>query len=466
MKDIHKVVSGFINTNKLINKRDNLILGISGGADSMMLLHYFYTHREYYDVTLKVAHIHHGIRESAELDAKLVKDTCERYNIPFFRHDCNIKELSKERGMSEEEVGRQERYSFFISLSNENAKIVTAHNMNDQAETMMMRFFRGTDVKGLGGIPPKRDGIIIRPLLCITRKEIEEYCSINNIAYRDDETNFIPVYTRNKIRLKCTPYIEETINPALVRVLGEHSALYREQEDFLSKYTQEIYLRLRVVDEDRVLLDNEKLKNEHIYIQKRIIVQAIKEILGGLNNITSRHIDLCLTLVNSQSGKKVNLPSNINLYKIYNQIVISRSEQVNHRLSCSESTTYELPICLGKHIISWCNTTINLKLISVEEAVQKQENLYTKYIDYGKIKNSLQFRTRKPNDYMKIGVGTKKLKKIFIDDKVPTDKRESTPLIADGSEIVWIIGGRLNVDYYITANTTQVLEIQMANERE
>ncbi len=147
MKDIHKKISDFIDNNNLINKNDELILGVSGGADSMMMLHYFYTYREYYEITLKVAHIHHGIRDSAEIDAKLVEDTCNKYDIPFFRHNCNIKELSKERGLSEEEVGRQERYSFFISLSNLNAKIVTAHNMNDQAETMLMRFFRGTDVK-------------------------------------------------------------------------------------------------------------------------------------------------------------------------------------------------------------------------------------------------------------------------------------------------------------------------------
>ncbi len=338
--------------------------------------------------------------------------------------------------------------------------------MNDQAETMMMRFFRGTDVKGLGGIPPKRDEVIIRPLLCITRKEIESYCSINNVTYRDDETNFIPVYTRNKIRLKCTPYIEETINPSLVRVLGEHSALYQEQEDFMSKYTSDVYSKLKVVEENKILLNNHILQNEHIYIQKRIIAQAIREISGELRDITSRHIDLCLRLVNSQSGKKVNLPRNINFHKIYDQIVVTKYEKNNHNLSCSESATYELPLSLGEQYIARYNSVISLNLISVDEAVQKQENLYTKYIDYGKIKDSLQFRTRRPNDYMRIGIGTKKLKKIFTDDKVPVDRREVMPLIADGNEIVWIIGGRLNADYYITNNTTQVLEIQMANERE
>ncbi len=276
MLDVHHKIESFIKDNNLIDKGNELILGVSGGADSMMLLHYFYTNREYYGVSLKVAHIHHGIRESAEIDAKLVENTCNEYGIPFFRHNCNIYELSKETGMSEEEVGRQERYSFFISLLNQNGKIVTAHNMNDQAETMMMRFFRGTDIKGLGGIPPKRNDFIIRPLLSITRKEIEQYCSENNVTYRNDETNFVPIYTRNKIRLECTPYIEECINPSLVRVLGEHSKIYREQEEFLGQYVGGIYEDIRIIDGKSVILNYDKLISEHTYIQRRIILLAIE----------------------------------------------------------------------------------------------------------------------------------------------------------------------------------------------
>ena len=453
---IHKKIKRFIEENNLIEKGNELILGISGGADSMMLLHYFYTYQEEYQISLSVAHIHHGIRESADLDAALVEHTCKEYSIPFHRHNCNIKELAKQRKVSEEEIGREERYNFFISLLNPSAKIVTAHNMNDQAETMMMRFLRGTDIKGLAGILPKRDEII-RPLLCLTRGEIENYCERHKVVYRHDETNFLPIYTRNKIRLECMPYIEKAINPSVVKVLGEHSKLYREEEAFLESHTQNLYDEIVTYKNEELILDGNLLKSHHSYMQKRVLFMAIGELTGSQKDLCSKHLENCLGLLNGQSGKEIHLPGEITLRKIYDVLILSKTK--------TGQVTYARPLLLGIQDIPEAHLVVSLRLVSKEEIRGKNENLYTKYIDYGKIKNGLQIRTRKPEDYISIGTGTKKLKKLFIDDKISKDIRDYLPLIADGDEIIWITGGRLNTDYYVTKETTQVLEIQMMNER-
>lgn len=456
VEQIHEKIKRFVEKNELIEKGNELILGVSGGADSMMLLHYFYTYKEEYQVSLKVAHIHHGIRESANLDAALVEDNCKAYNIPFYRHDCNIKELAKQKKCSEEECGREERYNFFISLLNPGAKIVTAHNMNDQAETMMMRFFRGTDIKGLSGISPKREQII-RPLLGVTRKEIEDYCKTYEVPFRHDETNFMPIYTRNKIRLECTPYIERAINPSFIKVLGEHSQLYREEEEFLESHTTSLFEIVASQKGNEIFLDEKLLKTYHPYMQKRLFLMAIGKLTGSLKDVSSKHLENCLALMEGQSGKEIHLPEEVTLRKIYDKLILTKGKR--------QSVSYAKSLSLGIHEIEEANIVLSLKIVSKETIHQKSENIYTKYIDYGRIKNGLQIRTRQPEDYISLGTGKKKLKKMFIDDKISKDVRDGLPLIADGDEIIWVIGSRLNTNYYVTQETTKVLEIQMMNER-
>ena len=449
-RQVHKKIKAFILKHQLVSSGDELVLGVSGGADSMMLLHYFIVHKEEYGVTLKVAHIHHGIRETATLDAQLVERICSDYHIPFFRHDCNIKKLATERKISEEEAGREERYNFFISLLNVNGKIVTAHNMNDQAETMLMRFARGTDIKGLAGILPKRDQII-RPLLCLTRDEIEAYCKKQGISYRDDETNYEPIYTRNKVRLKWIPYIKEHLNPAVVTVLGRQSELYREEDEFLVEYTKELFNRCTTEKDGSVFLDEQIMRSLHVYMQKRVLLMAI-ESLAQRKNITSKHIESCLELFFLQVGKEVHLPYGLIARRDYKGILLMKASQ-------------ELDYCIklqeGVQFIEEAHLEVEIRRIDKERIGQNNEKIYTKYIDYGKIKNELQIRTRRASDYITLPGGSKKLKKLFTDDKISRAKRDTLPLIVDGSEVVWIIGNRLNSNYYITDDTKEALEIQI-----
>ncbi|MBP3887527.1 MAG: tRNA lysidine(34) synthetase TilS [Cellulosilyticum sp.] len=458
-KQVHEKVRAFIEKHKLISPGDELVLGVSGGADSMMLLHYFYLHQSLYNVKLKVAHIHHGLRQAADLDAQLVEESCQKYKIPFYRHDCNISEISKAKKLSEEETGRLERYNFFISLLNPNGKIVTAHNMNDQAETMLMRFARGTDVKGLAGILPRREQII-RPILCLTREEIEAYCMALQIPYRDDESNFKEIYTRNKIRLKCLPYIKEELNPSIISVLGRQSELYREEEDFLELHTKELYEKACEVSENQILIKLKAMENMHRYMQKRVILKAIEEMVGR-RDITTNHITSCVELMELQVGREIHLPYGLVVKKDYEELRLTKESRRNKE----ENTSFCLDLKEGIYHIPKAELTIEVRKCVYERINQNNENIYTKYIDYGKIKNGLQIRTRRASDYIKLKGGSKKLKKLFTDDKISKAIRDTLPLIADGDEIVWIVGNRLNIDYYITEQTDEILEIKILKER-
>ncbi len=451
-KTIENKVKNFIREYNLIQNGDNLVVGVSGGADSMMLLHFLYEHQAYYDIHIKVAHIHHGVRIEADSEAVFVEQVSKKWQLPYYRHNCNIKQLSKEKGLSEEEVGRIERYNFFISLSNDYSKIVTAHHMNDQAETLIMRFLRGTDLNGLGGIPPKR-GNIIRPLLCLKRTEIEDYCLYHGISYKDDHTNFTTIYTRNKVRLECIPYIEQNLNPNIVNLLGEHSHLYREGEEFLKNYTKEVFDKCVSKSGENVVIELATFQNYHKYIQKRVVLSAIEALNTVVKDITLKHLESIIGLTHLQSGKKICLPYNIIGYKEYNKLIIGYQKCVD--------LAYHYPINIGAKIIPEARVTIILTCVEKQAINQKNEKMYTKYIDYGKIRGELQMRTRLSHDYLVTQAGTKKLKKIFIDDKVPKILRDSMPLIADGEEIIWIIGSRLSVNYYVTEETKQVLEIKI-----
>ncbi len=451
-RKVEQKLQGYIERHELLKQGDEVVIGVSGGADSMMLFHYLYTHKQQYGIRIKVAHVHHGIREEAENDALYVEEVCKKWQVPFYRHDCNIKKLAKEWQISEEEAGREERYNFFISLLNQDGKIATAHNMNDQAETLMMRFIRGTDIKGLGGISPKR-GKIIRPLLCLTREEIESYCRTYDLGYKDDHTNFLPIYTRNKIRLQCIPYIQKEISPGVIRTLGEHSELYREEEDFLQEHTEGLFKACSSLIQDEVHLNIQLLNTYHSYMRRRVIILALYKLINKGKDITSKHIEAILGIVNGQSGKEVHLPYEIIVVKAYETLIFKKAQIAKQ--------AYHYKLSMGTQYIKEANFEIDLRIIESERIKQKAENIYTKYIDYGKMKNGFCIRTRQPYDYIQLSGGHKKLKKLFIDDKVPKTERDQVPLIAVGDEVVWVVGGKLNTNYYVTEETTEVLQIKI-----
>lgn len=290
----------------LIKDEDKVVVGVSGGPDSICLLNVL--HELKYNIC--VAHINHGLRENAVIDEKFVTDFCKSINVPCFVKRVKLKENLS--GMTLEEAGRKVRYDFFYEvMEKENCtKIATAHNSNDNAETVIMNIIRGSGMSGLKGIEPIRDDVIVRPLIECTRKEIEKYCLNKNLNPRHDESNDETIYTRNKIRLELIPYIEKNINSNVVSNINRMSEIISDEERFIKEQVDISYEACMVKEFDDKLVCNLKEFNKlDNVIKRRLIIKFIIKVLGNAKDIERVHIEDILKLCSNNIGKKYTMPN-------------------------------------------------------------------------------------------------------------------------------------------------------------
>lgn len=445
---IHKVFD-FIKQNRILEDGDSVLLGVSGGADSVCMLYVLDALKDKMSLKLSVVHINHMIRGEAALrDADYVKEICDGLGISFQQIDIDVPTMAKNSGMSEEEAGRQARYETFERIAEECNinKIAVAHNLNDDSETILFHLFRGTGIKGLTGIPVKRDKII-RPLLCCTRAEIEGYLKEKNIRYCTDATNVQTDYTRNKIRLEVLPYIKENINQKAEYNIVNAAENLEEVLDYMDGEVEKAYKKYV----NGNILSDESF-SLHPAIFHMLVRKMIEQQAGKLKDITKTHIQAVEKLKDMEVSKKINLPYQLIAERTYQGIVIKTNleekvEQIRETLFTN-----------GKI----CNN--NIVEISQERKTFDIENIpelvYTKWFDCDKI-NELTLRNRQKGDYIIIDDSgrRKKLKDYFIDEKVPREERDKILLIADGSSIVWIIGYRISAHYKVTNSTTNIIKI-------
>ena len=314
-----------IKNNNLIQDGEKVLLGVSGGPDSIAMLSALYEIQKerIIDFNIYVAHINHGIRENAKVDEKFVKEFCKERNIECFVLNTNIKEIAKENKRGLEETGREIRYKFFEEIGNEISanKIAIAHNKKDNAETIIMNILRGTGISGLCGMEIIKNKYI-RPLLFETREKIEEYLKNKNIEPRIDETNFENEYTRNKIRNIVLPYIQKEFNPNFIDTLNRLSSIVKEENNYLKKITEQAYKDILVEenlkpekdvykskDLPTIILDLKKFCSLDRVIQKRIILYAINKLFGSTKGIEKIHIDDIIKLCNRNIGNKYLTPN-------------------------------------------------------------------------------------------------------------------------------------------------------------
>lgn len=301
---------------KLIQDGDKIVLGVSGGPDSICMLdilNQLKNDKIKFDII--VAHINHQIREEANQDEKYVQNYCKKNNIKFCVQRIDVKKYANNNKIGLEEAGRKLRYIFFdevMKLNNGN-KIAIAHNKNDKIETIIMNEIRGCGLSGLKGIEPMRNNQIIRPLIECERIEIEKYCEENNLNPRIDKTNFINDCTRNKIRNIVLPYVVKEFNPNIVKTLDRLSEVVSETENYLQKQVEKKYNQLLISKENnKIILDLKKFNSEDILIKKRILLYTISEILGNTQNIEKINIEDLIKLCQNNIGNKYLKPkSNI-----------------------------------------------------------------------------------------------------------------------------------------------------------
>lgn len=308
---LEKKVLNTIQKYELIKYGDNIVVGVSGGPDSMTLLNVLCSLKETLQIHLFVAHINHQIRKEAKQDEEYVKDFCAAHQIPFFVLEKDVVQLAKEQKIGTEEAGRKVRYDFFEEICKKvNAsKIATAHTANDQAETILMNLMRGSGTNGLKGMEVKR-GKYIRPLLEITRQEIEQYCQKQQLNPRIDQTNQENVYTRNRIRNELIPYIEKNFNPSIVTSLNRLSEILKEQEEYMEKVVEKAYLEIMLEqNEEQIVLDLKKFTSLEIVIKKRILLYTITKLFGTSQGIEKIHIEDMLKLCENNIGNKYLIPN-------------------------------------------------------------------------------------------------------------------------------------------------------------
>lgn len=300
---------------ELISNGDKLVLGVSGGPDSMCMLNILKEIKEngILNFEITVAHMNHMIREEAKKDENYVKKYCKENGIKFYSKSIDVEKIANTNKISTEEAGRNERYKFFDEILKKTAssKIAIAHNKNDNAETVIMNIIRGSGVSGLKGIEAKRE-IYIRPLIECEREEIEEYCEKENLNPRIDKTNFENIYTRNKIRNIVIPFIKQEFNPNIIETINRLTDLVREEETYIEKQVEKEYKEILIeenLEKRTIIVDLKKFNNEEKVIKSRLILYTITRIFGSSKGIEKIHIEDIIKLCNNNIGNKYLTPN-------------------------------------------------------------------------------------------------------------------------------------------------------------
>lgn len=454
----------YISDNGLIMAGDRILIGVSGGADSLALLYFLKKYQGLLNIEIAAAHLNHKIRgKAAEEDHAFVKEYCIKQSILLYDKSVEVVQLAKKNKISLEEAGREARYAFFKELQSSKAynKLALGHHLNDQAETVLMRLIRGTGIKGAAGMlsETKGESNIIRPLLCVDKETVISYCQKNGLSYRTDDTNFEADVTRNKLRLEILPQLRG-INPRVEEHLAEFALLAHEHEQFLQNSVAELSVNMITKKSNRVYLNLEMWRQQLPLLQKELLRHMILQLKGSLKEIEYNHI-LCVKqlLLSEKTVWELHLPHGMQAVRRYDLFWIeTKKVAVIPKMGC-----YEL---LPDKAYYFAKEGLWIKLTVVrEESIKNSKELKNhseKYFDYGKIRGKLYLRNRRPGDFFNpVGIiGRKKIKDYFVDRKIEREKRDEVPLLAVGSEIIWILGYAINRNYQVSAETKSVLKVQ------
>lgn len=440
--------------NDLIKQGDRVVAGVSGGADSVCLLLCLHELSEEMPFILEALHLNHCIRGAfADADEAFTVSLCESLGIKLHVFRKDVQGLAKEKKISVEEAGRQARYEALFETAG-GGKIAVAHNRNDLDETIFHNIIRGSSLPGLSGMKMK-EGAIIRPLLNIDRTQIEEYLAKRGQEYCTDATNFENEYTRNKLRNIVIPFIEKEINTGFskhLRRLGRDAELADEYisdcaRAFLEEHSSPARGGLKI-DAAALLKLPEILRRKAVYL-------SLAAVSGKKRDIGDAHVGAVIRLLGKDGTVSADLPYGVTAVKSYHELTICKNAEIN-----GESESEGLIEKLNRSLLK-------ARIFSGENAGSFPQKEYTKWFDYDKITDTLLWRTRRQGDgiFLK-GVGRKSLARYMIDEKIPAAKRDATPVLADGNEILWIPGGRINEKYKITSETKNIIEINAEGDFE
>ena len=452
---ILKKVKDTISQYRMISQGDLIVVAVSGGPDSICLLDVLNKIGKEMGLELIVAHFNHGFRpEEDKIETQFVKEFAEHLNLPFVVKKIDS-ELKKE-GSSLEELARKARYNFLESVRalRKADRIAVGHTMNDQAETVIMRLLRGSGPSGLAGIPPIRDGVIIRPLLNIKGEEVEEYLKDQNLTYRIDSSNLELTYLRNRIRLEILPILTQ-LQPNLIEQLALTADILRGENEYLDSLAEAWIQNAVSTDEQELIaIPLHLFQILPSVLKGRILRALIKKIKMNLLRIEYDHVQAVSTLINSHKPQgRLDLPDGLVVTKVYDRLEMSMNE--------SEPQNYQYTLeGPGCYHIDEIDRTLTLTLIENRGLMYKNPDESISFLDADKIHFPVLVRNFRPGDqFIPLGMtGHKKVKDFFIDLKVPDKERYSVPVLIYGKTPVWVCGYRIDDRFKVTLSTKRTLK--------
>ena len=447
---IQQVIKAFLNK---YNIHDcSVTVALSGGADSMCLLDALCELKSEFNIDLTAAHVNHMLRGSeADADEEFAKKVCENYGVPIFAERINVAEYAAKHGMGTEEAARFLRYRYLMSVCGD--YLATAHNENDNAETVLLNVTRGCGVHGLSGIPEKR-GKIIRPLISVSRAEIENYTACKNIKYVTDKTNFCEDYSRNRIRRTVLPELEK-INSGVLAAISRLSTVAAAEDNFMDAEAEKL-IELSAANGG---YDARVLSGADAAVRYRAYSLLCKKF--AKQNIAYNHLQAFDGIL--KNGGKINLPGNF-FAEVKNSVLTL------YRETAEQPDVSELYLPFKQGVMKIDGALIESKFISFEEfKKEKDVNSLSNIImlDYDIIPDNIYIRFRKAGDrFMLCGSGvTKSLKKLFNEKKVPIHMRDRTVIFEGDGEIVAVEGMGAAQKYGVNNNSANILAVKIIRDQ-
>ena len=461
MDSIDKI-KAVIKDNELIKEGERVVVGVSGGADSVCLLLVLKEIMPLECIT--AVHINHGIRgDEAARDEDFVLQLCKRQGIRLEIRRLDVPLFARENKISEEEAGRVLRYRVFeeIRLLYKADKIAVAHNLNDVAETFLMNLSRGSGITGLTGIK-LRSGVLIRPLIKTSRAEIEGIVTYLGESFITDSTNNSLIYTRNRIRKRVIPELEE-VNERAVSHINDACERLEKIEGYIIKEAANTYKSYVTKGKD-IFISNEILTLDEVIIEE-VLHKALSEAAGRARDIGSVHISYLLELFSKQVGREIDLPYQVRAFREYKGIRLKGSA---NKSESGESIQMLPELLLHTEDVEGISTVAseedNIRLTFEDGSVKNlSQNSCIRWFDYDKIAENVMVRFKEEGDFLVISPegDKKKLKKYFVDSKIPSDKRGGIPLVVSGNDVLWIIGYRTGEGARITKSTKKLLKMEI-----
>lgn len=443
----------------MFDRGSHIVVGVSGGADSVCLLELLCELREKWELGLYVLHVHHGIRgEEADRDCQFVEELAGERGLPFRAVWVDVPKEAAVRGMTEEEAGRFLRYEALESYRRETGadRIAVAHHMGDQAETVLFHLFRGSGPRGLSGIPARR-GVVIRPLLFADRMQIEHCLRERNLSWCQDATNRDTIYSRNRIRHNILKMAEEHINPEAGKHIAQAAGKLAAWCSYIERMGDEAYKNVVVREEGGIRLQTAEAEKEDSVIQSEILRRIFGELIPGAKDVGQIHYEQILGMFSAPSGTRLDLPGGVCAERQYESIYfcIPGEQTLSVCVACEVPSVH----IVDQGSVRWRFTfEIKDRGDLPKEIPQKD---YTKLFDYGMIKSGLVIRNPREGDFFVMDAAghRKRLGRYYIDKKVPRSVRAAQLVVAEGSHVLWVVPDRISETYKITNNTERVLVI-------